>query len=347
MNNWLEGITPVIKKGSGCDYHRIYLPLTYLGFPVEEWEKNPPEINEQMAKTKLLIFNRTPQLNFLTVMANKAKYGFKILVDIDDHWDLYSHHEAKRSYDKSGAAENMLQWIRNADFVTVTTEKLRKAVLCWNSNVQVIPNALPIGFGQFIPKPKEFYQGPARFIYTGGASHFWDLLQIQGTMKYLVKYLPECYYLLAGYSKNESHRETWDRMESIFSADKKLKGYMRRLEKDVFTYMEHYNSADVALAPLQYNVFNTYKSNLKVLEAGCKQIPIITSWQEPYENDLDKGFVIYANRNDDWSKYMIRLAKDTNYRLDKGMALYEHVKANYDLIKVNEIRSQVYQMLMQ
>ena len=77
--------------------------------------------------------------------------------------------------------------------------------------------------------------------------------------------------------------------------------YKRRWTKGIMSYCTHYNDIDVLLVPLDSNVFNLYKSELKLIEAGMLNKAVIVSDYGPYkigtENFIDKNSKIVPNGN--------------------------------------------------
>src|SRR5690606_22388933 len=58
--------------------------------------------------------------------------------------------------------------------------------------------------------------------------------------------------------------------------------YVRKWAKDVINYLEFYDETDIVIAPLLTNDYNKSKSNLKMVEALTRNLPIICSNIEPY-----------------------------------------------------------------
>jgi len=102
--------------------------------------------------------------------------------------------------------------------------------------------------------------------------------------------------------------------------------------------MNFYNDADCSIVPLRATKFNSMKSNLKLLEAACKKIPVIGSHVEPYLNSP----MIQVNQQGDWYKEIKKVTEDAIYRQEKGLELFEWAVTNYNLFKVNEKRKQLY-----
>lgn len=333
-------ILPIIKHGSGCDYHRLVLPLEVMGLDLDTDEI----LGELLTKAKIVIFNRHID-NFEDILIARAKYGFKLIVDLDDYWELYQKHDLYQAFKHFNQGFNIQVALANADVITVTTEILADKVRPINQNVYVVPNAIPENYKQFNDLKNES-EGKFRLLYAGGSSHFWDIKQIE-TLFYKIKNsnLDKKLELhLCGYQKGENSKNVWDKILDMFSAkgkiDVRLHGNL-----PVNKYMNHYNNADLTIAPLERNKFNAHKSNLKILEAGCKKLPIIVSDVPPYSLEVDKS-IIKATTSSDWFNKIKYLVDNPNYAKDKGLELHEFVMTNYNMNSANKIRQEIFQKLL-
>ena len=108
-------------------------------------------------------------------------------------------------------------------------------------------------------------------------------------------------------------------------------------------YMNLYNDADVALAPLVDSKFNRMKSNLKALEAGAKRIPLIASDVAPYRGS---EYILTAVNSAEWSIYMREMVDSPNYREWLGEQLGKECRERYDIRDINKKRAQAYKMLI-
>lgn len=321
----LNRVVPILRHGPSCDYHRTVLPFKYLGFDVR-----PKPINYQTAE--VIVFNRLAHEAPDMFFANQRKYGFKYVVDIDDYWHLYPHHYIYTNWQRAKFAEKITAFIKGANVVTTTHSELADKIMPLNKNVVVIPNALPFDKGQFTAARNP--SGQTRFIYAGGSSHYHDF----ALMAPAIKATTGIKFTLAGIEANQP----WGQMQALLQGH----NYIKQAHRPIDTYMEVYNNSDVALAPLQANEFNCLKSNLKMLEAGCKNMAFIASRTHPYYNDLDKAHMMYAANESEWIAATDRFHKSPAFAQEAGLQLGEHVRKHYDLIKVNEIRKQVYENLL-
>ena len=142
--------------------------------------------------------------------------------------------------------------------------------------------------------------------------------------------------------------------------------YRRVWTKPISTYATNYNLFDVSLAPLEENIFNKVKSQLKVIEAGFHKKAIVAQDFGPYQIDLehlylkpqkggtgpiinDSGNALLVNtkrNNKDWYKNIKRLIKNPEIITDLSERLYETVMDTYSINAVTTKRRNLYKRLL-
>lgn len=327
-------ILVITQQNSGVGYHRLMLPVYYLE---KTYAYFTDVLTEEVLEEKfdILLVNRfVPGTKLEDLIEFKNKYGFKLIIDIDDYWYLDKSHILESVY----PSQVIIEHIKIADLVTCTNEKLWNEIRPLNSNVAILPNALPYGNDQFTDIREK--TDKIKFVYTGSITHEEDLKIIQFPFKKVASdsYLKDkVHFQLCGFNdEGEGSAAIWHRMVSNFTCGLKLGDVRRYLP--VTEYMNFYNDADCSIVPLRATKFNAMKSNLKLLEAACKKIPVIGSNVEPY---IDSP-MIKINYQSDWYKEIKKVTQDAIYRQEKGLELFEWAVQNYNLFKVNEKRKQLY-----
>lgn len=339
-----------IHLGVGCSYHRVEMPMAHLRdtntMNIATWsDTNLPNLQG----AQIVIFNRVPTFDPQKLRNAIKEHSVKLVVDIDDHWVLYPHHEMAKVWKESKANEQIQQWLAEADMVFTTNERLKSLALAINSNVWVVPNALPYGHGNFSTSKSRSDEGLVRFMYAAGSSHLYDLEMLRPVMKKLgndAEFRKKGEVILGGYDHEHGTPNVdsvWLKMLGIVKPAKSYK-VMARLPID--RYMDTYRYADVALAPLEGNSFNACKSNLKILEAGCKSIPIICSDVEPYTLDAECPGVILCSTTKDWYDAIKRLMNNKELREELGAALARYVREKYALRDANDTRAHLFRRLI-
>lgn len=340
-------ILSVQQPGNGVAYHRQWLPLMEM-----------PDVavlfadflnDEVLARGwDIVLINRhIPGMELETLLDYRKRYDFKLVVDIDDYWHLDPWHILYHSY----PTQKIVAHIKAADLVTCTHKRLAKAIQEYNKAVVVIPNALPYGRGQFheerIKHSEGVEKGRLRISYVASVTHERDLEQLRGPWRRMAteQYIRErTHFILCGFT-NEGPRQVvdaWQRMVSVYLGGLRLNGYARGpLEPE--KYMAFYCEADVAMAPLVDSRFNAMKSNLKVLEAATKRIPILVSAVHPY---LECPYAIQCKSGIEWVRNIRELVKSKRMREEYGLENSAWCRTNYDLDEWNKVRRQVYDKLI-
>lgn len=251
--------------------------------------------------------------------------GKKVIVDVDDNYDLGNYHPLAIRSKKEGWADIIIKHLQMADMVTTTTPIYRQKLLKHNKNVKVFPNAIDETEPQMIPKPTE--SNKLRFGIICGSSHLHDIEILRGLVKQLPKdVLDKVQFVLCGFDINGSktiynqttgekkvvpiapHESVWYDYEKILTDNYSIvsdehkqflhrfvpqleypntnETYRRCWTKDINHYAEHYNNIDVLLVPLKECDFSKMKSQLKVIEAGFFNKGIIAQNFGPYTIDL-------------------------------------------------------------
>lgn len=334
-------IISLVNPHSGCDYHRIKLPLTYLHQrSLIEGIQAGQTLEDNLKECDILFYNRIPfGASLDDILSARERYGFKIVVDIDDYWQLYPGHYLGGIWKKQKLEQQIVQSLAISDAVTCTTDRLYEKVKQYNDNVHVCPNGLPFDDAQFTSERKP--SDHLRFIYAGGGSHFWDLRLLGNTMEKLSRHPFNSEIVLAGIASVN----IYDKMVDVMSARGKLKSFTTLQHLPLDSYMELYNDGDIALAPLVANTFNAHKSNLKVLEAGCKAIPIIVSDTGPY-NDDECPHLMRVNQPGEWYKWIRYCEQNPAFVQDNGAALSEYVRTNYDIRTMNYLRLEAFNSVL-
>lgn len=331
-------ILVVTQQNSGVGFHRLMLPAYFLP---KTYALITDTLNDEVLAEgyDIVLINRfIPTVHIDDLIAYRKKYGFKLIVDIDDYWYLDSWHILYDVY----PTQAIVQHIQIADLVTCTNEKLWDYIREFNSNVAILPNALPFGEDQFTDTKTE--SDKVRFIYAGSITHEKDLRILQFPFKKVLSdtnLRDKVHFRLCGFDDpNQFSRMIWHKMIHYFTAGLKLGDVQKALP--VTEYMNFYNNADCSVVPLVHSLFNSMKSNLKVLEAACKKIPVIVSNVPPYD---DCPHAIKINSQSDWYSEIKKVATDAIYREEKGLANYEWCNEHYNLHKINEKRKQLFNSL--
>lgn len=323
-------IIAFVNNGSSPAYHRIIMPLLLME-GVDVYITNNLRKEDFEKGCDVFMYNRVfPDHALPEIKELKEKYGFKVCLDIDDHWELDPHHILYDDYIETQFAKRQINQLKEADIVTTTHDRLAIEILPYNKNVHVCPNAIP-NAGQFkiTRLPSKF----TRLFWQGSITHREDIALLKWPVDKLSDIAGKIKMVMGGYTDGEPE---WHNMAMDYTANLKHQ-YHLLPGKHVNNYYSHYSYADVCLIPLLNSPFNRNKSNLKVLEAANLGLPVIASHVHPY---LDLP-VLYAKSSTDWVNHINRLVKSKKRQNDAGQELKEFCNEHYNFNKINEERRQI------
>lgn len=376
-------------KYGGVEYYRMLRPNHVLAKLYPEFEFStqalihPTEdiparigdveflINDDYLKSfDLIHFCR--QLNYtgqtLELVKRLNRLGIPFGLDLDDYWELPTHHILYNSYREKKAPEAIIEAIKHSHFVTCTTPHLAKEIEKINKNVYILENGIDLEDDAWQPHHVE--SELMRFGFMLGSTHKRDLEKAVPSILNLFKSNLEGYQIVnAGFdnrymkelTKEPTHIEYEKMLTNDLVALRKHPQYLKYLYQctkegnEVWSNMPYYRLwgtnvekwgymyafIDLSIVPLADNKFNNCKSELKMIEAGVKGKPCIVSNVKPYDllaNESNSYLVGEKNFYDQ----IKRALNNPSEVQDKGMKLKEDVLKKYDLKLLAEKRKNVY-----
>lgn len=294
-------------------------------------------------------------------IANRViKSGKKLVIDIDDYWNLNIGHPLNGTEQNKNYVKNITAILPMAHLVTCSTqplaERLKEEL---GIDATIIKNTIPIGTRQFYLD--KFKHDKVRFGWVGGIHHMEDLKQCEEGMEKVysdVQMRGKFQICLGGYNPN-SH---FDEYEKILTANFKLgngeqdyidylklkvpllnhtsfnKPYKRIWFKPVHAYGLMYNELDVVLIPKSgklkngnVDLFGSCKSELKLIEAGTMNKAAIVSDAMPYSPHLENevNCLTVKENSVNWYTQIRRLTFDKELRMELADNLTKYVKKNF------------------
>lgn len=370
------------QRLTGLNYHRQIVPFTNMDIEFEAFPFWDFSFTDEFLKGfQCVSFLRTINLYGKTteICERINKLGLKVHFDIDDYWVLPVSHPLQKGFNAQRVGIQTVEAIKNADFVTTTTDILALRLKEYNENVYVLPNAINPEEEQW--KIVEVKNDLTRFGYIAGVHHNKDVELLYPNIQKVYKdsSLHGRFQLcVAGFNINQ-HKDGRQEMnpyykwvEQVFTdnykyiKDKEYKEYLhsnnpnqneltgdkqyRRLwGLDTFNYGKLYNFVDVSLVPLAETMFSANKSELKLIEAGFMKKAVIVSDVKPYNilaNDSNCYMIKPTRNHIDWFVAMRKLINEPNLRSDLAGQLYEDVKVKYHIDTVNVERKQIFENLI-
>jgi glycosyltransferase involved in cell wall biosynthesis len=322
--------------------------------------------------------------------------GIITIMDLDDYWAPGSHHPAYLIIKNNGLDEKIANNVRVAQYVTTTTDVFAKEISKLNKNVFVLPNAIDPTEAQFTPKPEPSDKIRIGWLGGSSHLKDLEILQGLINRLKTAGLLDKIQMVLCGFDLRGNHTEidpvtkeqrvrpimpkesVWYQYERIFTDDYKSispeyrdfllkfeqkeypnvanEPYRRVWTKHISSYASNYNLFDISLAPLEENIFNKVKSQLKVIEAGFHKKAIIAQNFGPYQIDLKNAIqygggldatansiLIDSSKNHkDWFEAIKKLVNNPEMITVLQNNLYETVKDTYSMEAVCASRRELY-----
>jgi glycosyltransferase involved in cell wall biosynthesis len=297
----------------GSSYIRLLYPLSYCSNNINMVKG----IDYKNIDANAIIWDRQwmPNLklydveNFLKYIRKKR---IKFIYSLDDNLldlNLFDGIKQKPTYEEKNIIRML---IKEADGVIVSTKQLKERLNKLNSNIFVIENAL---HEDLIRSEKEDKIGKTinQIVigYMGTPTHDQDFLMILPAIKNIMeKYKDIVRFEIVGVLSDDSI------IKSIRNAKKidvknnyEYPKYWSWMKKNIFW--------DIAIAPLEKNLFNNCKSDIKFLDYSALGIAGVYSNVEAYKHTIINGEtgLLVDNNIDDWFEAIEKLINDNNYRI--------------------------------
>ncbi|MEJ2793727.1 rhamnan synthesis F family protein [Iodobacter sp. LRB] len=305
---------------TGCGQYRILQPfaamleaqkiagaIAFELFPAFELAKLAPDV---------MVFQRqisAQQIDFLR-LSKACSPSFKVY-ELDDYLPNIPIKSAHRAHMPKDVVKSLRKALTFVDRFTVSTDELANAYEGMHSVMHVVNNYLPVPIWGNLQSERNQGKKP-RVGWAGGASHNGDLELIESVVKAL------------------AHEVEW-----VFfgMCPDKLRPFVHEFHAGVPIGLYPAKLAslnlDLALAPLEQNIFNQCKSNLRLLEYGACGFPVICTDIAPYRGSLPVTRV--RNKHKDWVDAIRDHLSDPDSRAESGRVLKEAVLKDWMLDGAN------------
>ncbi|MGC1549885.1 MAG: glycosyltransferase [Rhodanobacter sp.] len=306
----------VSAYAQGCGHYRVRQPFMSMqreGIAegvIADAHLTP--INMERFGADTIILQRQLSDDQINIMRGYKDFirAFKVY-ELDD----YLPNVPVKSAFHGAMPKDVLKAIRKAVSLTdrfiVSTESLAEQFAGLHDDIRVVRNRLPVSWWSTHTSQRRVGSKP-RVGWGGGTSHRGDLELIADVV-----------------------RDLAGEVEWVFfgMCPDKLRPYIHEFHPGV--PIEEYPAKlaslnlDLALAPVEDNVFNACKSNLRLLEYGACGFPVVCSDITCYEGDLPVTRV--KNRYKDWMAGIRMHLDDLDAAAKAGDALREAVRADWML----------------
>ncbi|VXB91444.1 O-antigen biosynthesis protein [Pseudomonas sp. 8AS] len=269
----------------GCGHYRVMQPLkaqqdagliegivTAGLLPVTELERFDPDVvilQRQIGEQRLEAMRRMKAFS----------RAFKVY-ELDDYLPNLPLKNAHRQHMPKDILKSMRRGLACVDRFVVSTEALAEAFADMHGEIRVVENCLPTHWWLGLQAERRVSTRP-RVGWAGGLGHAGDLELIADVVIELANEVDWVFFGIC---------------------PEKIRPYVKEIHAGVAinSYPAKLASLnlDLALAPLEQNLFNECKSNLRLLEYGACGFPVISSDVRCYQGGLPVTRV--KNRFRDW-----------------------------------------------
>ncbi len=293
---------------AGCGHYRVMEPVRAMHhagiadarfsgryFTLEELERLQPDtlvLQRQVTEQQIELIQRIQRLRPTFMVA-----------ELDDYLPNLPMKNAHRHEMPRDVLRHLRRSVGLMDRFVVSTPALAEAFAGFHDDMRVVQNRLPPRWWRGLQNSRRT-GGRPRVGWAGGVSHQGDLELIADVIKALHGEVDWIFFGMAPEAIKPYLRE--------FHGPVSIERYPRMLAN---------LNLDLALAPLEQNLFNECKSNLRLLEYGACGYPVVCSDVRPYQGGLPVTRV--KNRFKDWVDAIRMHTQD----LDAAAAAGDRLKA--------------------
>jgi glycosyltransferase involved in cell wall biosynthesis len=235
--------------------------------------------------------------------------------------DGKNNFDIKENKERIKKFENVMSRVST---VFTTTFNLKNYAQKFNDSVVIMPNAIDF---ELFPRIDIRKDKRIKVVWSGGSSHYSDLMEIKPVLKELMYAHPTLEFHNVGQTFKGFLKDMPE--DRIFN--------YRWLKPDGHGYRMASIGADIALAPLTLSDFNTYKSSIKYYEYSALGIPTIARNLEPYKDDIvhNENGLLYDSL-DSFRDNLTLLINNPIDRIRIGNNAYNYVKKYRDVKEITK-----------
>ncbi|GEM_PF-336434 len=257
----------------GCGHYRIIQPTrafnTFGLADARQADSYQSALDMERLSPDVIVLQR--QFTRKTIDAQKHMLGHSrsfVIAELDD----YLPNLPLKSLHKGSMPKDIVRMMREAlrplNRFIVSTAPLAEAFEGMHPDIRVVENRLPLHWWSEVQAKRRQGRRP-RVGWGGGAGHRGDLELIADVVRTLAD---EVEWVFFGMCPEQIRPFVHEFHEGVAIDD-----YPAKLAS---------LDLDLALAPLEDNLFNRCKSNLRLLEYGACGFPVVCSDIAPYQGDL-------------------------------------------------------------
>lgn len=306
---------PMNKTAVG--HYRVIKPLTELeaaGWVTQQqYFEIPTNVELERSSPDVAILQGRYTEGFIKEIERLKTYskGF-VIYELDDYVIKVPKKNGHLKHTPRDLEGSLRRGIARCDRLVVSTEPLADALSDTHHDIRVLPNMLAeeLWVGR---RAQRRTSGKPRVGWGGGTSHTGDLEVIAEVIKTLANEVEWVFFGMCPPALRPYIHE--------FHPPVGLGAYPAKLSS---------LNLDLALAPLEFHIFNDCKSNLRLLEYGACGYPVIVTDTAAYRGYLPCTRV-KTNSTEEWLDAIRMHLSDPDASYRMGDQLHDEVMRNYVL----------------
>jgi len=290
-----------LHANSGSRFYRINPQLRWMqkqGHSVVLEKHNTPELEHLLDWCDVVIL----QMVFSKELVQDIKRrGKKVIFECDDlihrtHEKHYAYKETDTLWKRLKMLYMIWEVLHRCDGFIVSTPELKKVYGWMARKTFVFPNYMELE--HWLKEPAKNPSERVRILWAGSTSHTGDLEWVKPIMAAILAKYPHVQFIYMGHGGVP----TDDPMARFIYGDDVFEGLQKDQREsllpapaNVYPYILSALAADIAIAPLEKNYFNRFKTQCKYLEYAINGIPGVYSkwfytdvkdWRPRTDNDI-------------------------------------------------------------
>lgn len=292
----------VLADRQGCGHYRCMLPAWYLQINTDMYHTTcSSELSiADMYCYDMIIFQRHFEDKVKPLWQAAKDSGVITVYETDD--DFFNIRPINPAYKFVGNNEkqNVRNFMKVADALIVSTDFLKSQMKIYNKNIFVMPNMTEIDYNYLSTRPYNFDEG-IKIVYAGGPSHGDDFKGMDGAIvKLLNEFGDKIRIFFIGW------------MPACLKTEKRIQFVPWLPIKDYFRALAAIQP-HIGVVPLEHNIFNKSKSNVKWLEYTSVGAVTIASDTLPFQDVItsgENGVLVPEQRSKDWYQAIAELVNN-------------------------------------
>lgn len=254
------------------------------------------------------------------------KHGVKLVLDVDDAlWNVRDDNPSYGHYKRGGEAIGNFSCICNeVDYMTCTNDYLKHIIMNNTTKradqIKVFPNGVDFKIYNHRSPFKD--DGQIRILHFGSSTHYKDLRneQFNQGIDRIMKEYPNVSIKMVG-AFIPQYKMRWGKRYEVGFGDVDIYKWIAGPFRTVM------DEADIVVAPLDVDIYNKAKSDIKRSETATALKPFVGQRIRQYEEVVTDGVDGFlCSKDTDWYKALKKLIESPKLRQSMAQKAYERVE---------------------